>query len=351
MGTVLRAPRWWMARSALFLSVLLMTAGVGACAAPTARHNGSPTTAAARLRVISIHLGGEVDGLAASSGLTWAYGRDTGILVRVDQRTRALRRFAFDTWRDLPVLIAAGYGSVWLANQHSTHPDLIRLSAQTGKVIARPQLRDSPGPISAVTVAFGSVWILVPDGSFPAGLRVLRLNPATNRVYNVSSDIRFGQLTGHIVSVWPATGRIWITGWQGRIVELNPKTMATHIVRIQSPPGSLVLGGGYAWNLYNNRPKLTMFSLRTGKMLKTFIVPPPSATGNDGATAGTNVVWTFRGSALTLLDPRSGHRIASERVSPLASEPNSGALIAAGALWYLAQTAHGTALDQVALSQ
>jgi len=137
------------------------------------------------LKVISIPLGGEVDDLAAGGGYVWAFVRETGALVRVDQRTGQVQRFPLGAWRRMPVADAATQGAVWLANQHGTHSDLIRVSATTGRIVARPRVPGRSGPIWSLAAAYGSVWILVPDAAFPPGWRVLRLDPATNRDQDV----------------------------------------------------------------------------------------------------------------------------------------------------------------------
>ena len=87
----------------------------------------APSVIAARGQVMSIRLGGEVDGLAAGGGFVWAYVRDTGMLVRVSQRNGQVRRFPLGKWRGMPVVIAASSSAVWLADQHSPFPDLTRI--------------------------------------------------------------------------------------------------------------------------------------------------------------------------------------------------------------------------------
>ncbi len=126
--------------------------------APAARQGASPSAVAnARLKVISIPLGGEVDDLAAGGGYVWAFLRDTGVLIRVDQRTGKVQRFALGVWRGMPVVTAAAQRAVWLANQHSAHPDLIRVNVATGRIVARPRVPGRSGPIWSLTVAYGSL--------------------------------------------------------------------------------------------------------------------------------------------------------------------------------------------------
>lgn len=332
----------------VWVGLLIAMVATASCAAPASRPGPStPAAAHARLKVTSIPLGGEVDDLAAGGGYVWAFVRDTGVLDRVDQRTGRVQRFALGAWRGMPVVDAAAQGTVWLANQHSTHSDLIRVSAATGRIVARPPVPGRSGPIGGLAVAYGSVWILVPDAAFPPGWRVLRLDIVTNRVDKISGNIAATQFTGHTASIWADAGKIWVTGSQDTIVSLNPRTMAMRTTRIASPSEGLVFGGGYAWRLANHGPSLAMIDPGTGKAIKTFAVPPPSATGDDEAVVGTSLVWVFRGSDLTVLSRSSGQAAGSSRVDPAAGSFGTGALVIGRTLWYLARAPGGTSLDRV----
>jgi hypothetical protein len=322
---------------------------VAACAGPGRQPAGRPSTsvAAAYGPVLSIRLGGEVDGLAAGGGYVWAYVRDSGLLVRVDQRTGQLRSFPLSRWRGMPVVIAAGARGLWLANQHSSRPDLTRISLWSGRVIARPRLPGDSGPISAVMAAYRSVWIVVPDGGRTPGWRVLRLDPASNRIDGISARIPGAQLTGSTAAIWASAGRIWVTGSTHSIASLDPRTLAVHTATTPGRSQDLFFGAGHAWSLDHTRPSLAVINPRTGKLLRTLAVPPPSATGDDAVTAGPGLLWVFRGSLLTRLNPATGDAITRTRLDPLAPAFYSPAVIAGRSLWYLAQTSHGTALDRI----
>jgi len=126
------------------------------------------------------------------------------------------------------------------------------------------------------------------------------------------------QLTGHTASIWADAGKIWVTGSQHTIVSLNPRTMALHTTPTAGLSESLVFGGGHAWQLASDRPSLAMVDPRTGKVIKTFAVPQPGATGDDNVVVSTGLLWAFRGSDLTLISRASGRHVASGRVDPVA---------------------------------
>ena len=326
----------------------MIVTGLASCAAPTSSHVGpsAPSVIAARGQVVSIRLGGEVDGLAAGGGFVWAYARDTGIMVRVSQRNGQVWRFPLGKWRGMPVVIAASSRAVWLADQHTTFPDLTRIDPRTGRVTGRPHLPRGTGPITGMTVAYGSLWVLMPDGT-SAGWRVLRLNPRTNIVDRMSAVIPGTEFTGHTAAIWATHGRIWITGSMRRIIRLDPHTLAMHVTATAGLSESLTIAAGHAWRLETSQPKLALINPNTGQAIRTLAVPPPSATGDDGIAAGPGLLWVFRGSRLAQLNSVSGRIISSERVDPIAPAFYSPAIVAGRSLWYLAQTSHGTALSHV----
>jgi outer membrane protein assembly factor BamB len=331
------------------LPILVIMVMLGSCAAPSPHPaRGSSTAPAAHTRLaVSVPLGGEVDGLAAGGGYLWAYARDTGVLVRVDQRTGQAWRFVLGAWRGMPVVVAAGPHGLWLANQHSTRPDLVLIDPHTGRVAARPPLPGDSGPITGLAVGYGSLWILVPDGAFPPGWRVLRLNPATSRVDGISADTPGTQLTGHTAAIWASLGQIWVTGSMPVIVRLDPRTLALHETATADLSEGLVFGAGHAWALDTGRPQLAVVDPLTGKVIRTVTTPPPSTTGEDYVVAGTDLLWVFRGSRLSQLNPATGHIMTSARIDPIAPAFYAPAVVTGGGLWYLAQTGHGIVLDEI----
>ena len=331
------------------LPLLVIMVMLGSCAAPAphpARGWSAVPAIHSRLAV-SVPLGGEVDGLAAGGGYLWAYVRDTGVLVRVDQRTGQARRFVLGAWRGMPVVLAAGPHGLWLANQHSTRPGLALIDPHTGRVAARPGLPGDSGPITGLAAAYGSLWILVPDGAVPPGWRVLRLNPATNRVDRISAGTPGTQLTGHTAAIWASSGQIWVTGSMPVIVRLDPRTLALHETVTADLSEGLVFGGGHAWALDRGRPRLAVVDPLTGQVIRTVTTPPPSTTGDDYVVAGPDLLWVFRGSRLSQLNPATGHIMTSARIDPIAPALYSPAVVAGRGLWYLAQTGHGIVLDRI----
>ena len=333
----------------LALPVLVIMVMLGSCAAPASHpaQGSSAVPASVSGLAVSVPLGGEVDGLAAGGGYLWAYVRDSGVLVRVDQHTGQARRFVLGAWRGTPVVIAAGPHGLWLANQYSTRPDLVLIDPRTGRVAARPRLPGDSGPITGLAAADGSLWILVPDGAVPPGWRVLRLNPVTNRVNGISADTPGTQLTGHTAAIWASSGQIWVTGSMPVIVRLDPRALTLRETVTAGLSEGLVFGGGHAWALDMARPQLAVVDPLTGRVIRTVTTPPPSPTGDDYVVAGPDLLWVFRGSWLSQLNPATGHIMTSARIDPIAPTFYLPAVAAGRSLWYLAKTSHGIVLDRI----
>lgn len=351
------SPAGWgrpLARPGLrVLAGLVITAALGSCAT-SARHHAAvpvrPHTGAVsappaeRGPQVSVQLGGEVDGLAAGGGYLWAFERDPGVLVRVDQRTGQVRRFTLPAWRGLPIAAAATADGVWLPNPASTRHDLFRLSGRTGRIVARTPLPEN----GSVIAAYGRLWVLIADRAFPPGWRVVRLNPATNRVDGLSADTPGTQLSGHTATLWASAGKLWITGSMNVIVSLDPRTLAMHTATTSQLSEGWVFGDGHAWALDTARPVLAEIDPQTGLVVQTLAAPAPDTTGSDYVAAGHDRLWVFRGSRLTELNPITGRAITSARVDPVAPALYAPAAVVVGSgLWYLAQASHGITLEKI----
>jgi streptogramin lyase len=306
-----------------------------------------PARLGQRWRESSVPLGGVVDGLAAGGGYLWALVVGSGVLTRVDQRTGQVRRFALPGLRGHAVVVAAAASWVWLADQHSTGPDLIKVDAQTGQIAGYLDLPGHAGPVTGLAAAYGWLWMLIPDDAFPPGWRVIQVYPATGRTEGASADTPGTQLSGHTAAICASAGKLWITGSMNAIVSVDPRTLAMHWTATAQLSEGLVFGDGYAWALNSGRPRLAKINPHTGQVVRMLATPLPSLAGDDYVLAGPGALWVFRGAQLTKLNPQTGRVIASARVSPIAPAVYSPAVTIGTGLWYLAQTSGGTALDHV----
>ena len=131
------------------------------------------------------------------------------------------------------------------------------------------------------------------------------------------------------------------------IVRLDPRTLALHETATADLSEGLVFGGGDAWALDTGRPQLAVVDPLTGKVIRTVTTPPPSTTGDDYVVADVDLLWVFRGSRLSQLNPATGRIMTSARIDPIAPAFYSPAVVVGRGLWYLAQTGRGIMLDRI----
>jgi hypothetical protein len=118
-----------------------------------------------------------------------------------------------------PYKIAAAFGSVWVS-AWGTGPgsDILRIDPRTNDVIATIRVPADPGTLVEAT---GSLWALakLTRGS-PRGWALVRVDPDRNEVAQI---IELPKLHGPM-SLAAGRGDLWIGGWSGRIVRLDPET-------------------------------------------------------------------------------------------------------------------------------
>ena len=128
---------------------------------------------------------------------------------------------------------------------------------------------------------------------------------------------------------------------------LDPRTLGLHETATADLSEGLVFGGGHAWALDTGRPQLAVVDPLTGRVIRTVTTPPPSTTGDDYVVADVDLLWVFRGSRLSQLNPATGRIMTSARIDPIAAAFYSPAVVAGQGLWYLAQTGRGIVLDRI----
>jgi streptogramin lyase len=131
-----------------------------------------------------------------------------------------------------PCGAAAGFGSVWIANDAAG--TLARINPRTNRVARRVRVKRGA---CSVAVGAGAVWVVNYRQS-----ALLRVDPRTGRVRKLNVDsVPFDVLV--------AFGRIWVTGWEaGRLDEIDPRTF--RVVRrldVGPRPAGLAAAAGGVW--------------------------------------------------------------------------------------------------------
>ena len=255
-----------------------------------------------------------------------------------------------------PAIVAAGYGSVWIAGHRSGV--LYRVNPRTNRVTGKLLL---PGPINgSLTLAGGVVWAEspAPDGSAayvyridPWKMRILgrhegvtvavaasswwlssfqqpallRIKPSTRRVvaritkFGVNSAAGFNLVTAAgLGSVWvysPDNAVIRISTATNRVTAVIPlpgSKSANSITTGYLSGGPTAITGGYVWvanpaGLYRIDPQSNSAELLPIKFT------PFSQWGLPGIATGADGTLFVRTSddAVTQVDPKTGHVLRS----------------------------------------
>lgn len=143
--------------------------------------------------VATIHLGGIVKGIAVGAGRVWVARTDgTGELVRIDPQTNEVAGPAIKVGPD-PAEVTYGLGAVWVNDESTYWPYVMRVDPATGRV--------SRVPVAGygLTVGYGSLWA-VWNGS------LTRFDPAAGKVV----------ATIHVpraLRIAIGAGEVWVLGY------------------------------------------------------------------------------------------------------------------------------------------
>jgi YVTN family beta-propeller protein len=154
-------------------------------------------------------------GLTVGAGYVWAFHFSTGGVTRIDVATGEKKVFtvpgAFGTG------IAYAAGAIWLLSVQPA--SLFKLDPETGAIVARVAVAPSRAPKHGlidtwwIAAGGGSVWLANPNHDL-----VTRVDVATAKVaatVPVPVEIPFGVVVGR--------GAVWVAG-AGRVARINPAT-------------------------------------------------------------------------------------------------------------------------------
>lgn len=164
-----------------------------------------------RLRAC-VRLLGKPGRVAYSMRAFWVVVPEKGLVVRVDSRTYAVRKFSVG---EHPYDVAVGGGAVWVPDHDLQR--LFRLDPETGATRMSPGLG---GP--AVTARYGldSAWAIVAPGDLK------RIDPATLEVIGTTNDVAYAvegsepKLLSHkdtLFVVSPATSTLTVVDRDGHV--------------------------------------------------------------------------------------------------------------------------------------
>jgi hypothetical protein len=163
-----------------------------------------------------------------------------------------------------PYKIVAAFGSMWVSAWGAgPGSDILRIDPETNDVIASIRV---PADLGTLVEASGSLWALakVTRGS-PRGWALVRIDPGRDEVAQI---IELPKLK-RPMSLAVGRGGLWIGGWSGRVVRLDPQTgQITLTVDTGVPVMDISVGSLGAWVI--GQREIAEIDVRTGRVEATY---------------------------------------------------------------------------------
>ena len=274
---------------------LAMTAADGFIwAAPRTGSGGVVAIDSATNRIAATVAGtGSAKAMAAGFGALWACGDDT---VRIDPTTAEIvARY--------PVAcragITTGYGSVWVEN----YATLTRLDPASGDVITTIPIAFGG---SGVAAGAGSIWVA--EGRLGPGV-LTRVDPQTNAVI---ATIEMPWITRGIVAtdtaVWVAAGPDPKSAAPAALLRIDPATNTIQRTYPEPSGASLALLGPFLW-VVGYEGSVFVVDTRSGDVVSRPPLRPADfqVHGDAGLAVGDGSIWlsTKTPGAVERIDPGS----------------------------------------------
>ena len=285
--------------------VVVAAAGAGLLALA-----GSSTTAVAPNSVVALSPSGSISAvvpvgaqpaaIASGAGALWVANLDDQSVTRVDPNARqAVRAIPVGT----PVGLAASKTAVWLTNGSGalskidpTYDHLSPVwSPSTGSFNA------GPTTVRPTLAAFGSIWVVDPEGY------VLRLDPASGRVV---ASVGVGNDPSAIAS---GAGSVWVANSSdGTVTRIDPATLDTTTVPVGHGPAAIAVNASGAWVANAGDDAVVRVDPGTNAVAVTKQV----GNGPDAVLATPTAIWVANAGDGTVmrLDPLSGDVTKTIRV-------------------------------------
>ena len=282
-----------------------------------------PAERRARPTVIAKIDTGQPVGLAAGFGSVWVADHREETVSRIDPRTnRVVRRIRLGVF---PADPAAGAGAVWVPVLEGFR--LARVDPRTNRETA-----SVPGIYAAATTGAGAAWALHDEGATRdwggnwTGHTVVRVDPLASRI---AERIRLRRMLGNRGIAFGA-GAVWVTVEPDRVARIDPETndVVAQIPTGGEPDGIAVGEGGVWATLADGR--VVRIDPRENRVVATM----RTGTHAEYVAVGEGAVWVGNvndivNSTLSRIDPKTNRVV---RTIPICDGPQ-GLVVAFGDVW------------------
>ena len=264
-----------------------------------------------------VPVGARPAAITSGAGALWVTNLDDQSVTRVDVSSRqAVRNISIG---DTPTGIAATKTAVWVTDGSG---ELSKIDPRYDRRTFSRPLRASVGFFGGTArpalSAFGSLWIVSPDGV------VLRIDPSSARVVD---SVAVGNASSAITS---GAGSLWVTNSaDGTVTRIDPETLVIRTIGVGHGPASVAVNAAGAWIANDGDNALVRVDIHTNAVTDTV----PVGDGPAAVLATQTALWVAnsRDGTLMRLDPRSGKL---SKTIHLDGAPN--ALAAAGGMVWVA---------------
>ena len=226
----------------------------------------------------TIPVGADPSDVLVSEGAVWVAAAQS--VSRIDPATGAKTSTVAAGPRPR---LAAGFGSIWAADNNSSGVSVTRIDARTGQVMATIPITVTAPAVkpTQLAVGAGAVWVIA---SNTTANQLLRIDPTTNQATPIST---VGEFMGSGIAV--AGERVSLSGRDDQLVaqllRVNPTTN-----RIADPlptdgDGALAAGGGSLWQAGVATQTIYRLDPKSGRRLAEIPigVVPQQLTAGDGS--------------------------------------------------------------------
>ena len=277
----------------------------------------------------TIPVGGDPVDVLVSQGAVWVAAGQS--VSRIDPATATTTsRVAVGPRPRL----AAGFGSIWAANNDPSGVSVTRIDAQTGQLEATIPISVTAPAVKATQLAVGAdaVWVIASNTS---ANQLLRIDPATNQAAPVSA---VGEFMGSGIAV--AGGQVWLSGRDDQLVaqllRVNPTTNQIADPIPSDGDAALATGGGSLWQAGVATQTIYRLDPKSGRKLAEI----PIGVAPQQLTAGDGSLWVGSPSGrVTRIDMATNTVTGTFQVTGPAPAAASGL----GAVW-IADTAKAALL-------
>jgi YVTN family beta-propeller protein len=303
-----------IALAAIAVAVAASTGGASARLTAIAAGSVGAISPARDAITAVVPLGSSPSDVAAGAGSVWVANYNANSVSRIDPVTHAVEQTI--AVESTPSAIAVGDGAVWVADNFSG--TVSKIDPAADRVVQTIPVGNGP---SGIAVSAGAVWVTNSnDGT------LTKLDPDSGAVLKT---ITLGGATDLAVGL----GAIWVSdAANGRILRVDPHTdQVSDEINVGTGPNAITAGERSVWVANSLDGTVSRIDPQTSQVAATI----PVGNGPNAIAVATGRVWVANeyGRDVVSIDPATDHVVRTVRVG---NDPRGLAAVG-GLIWVSAQ--------------